>query len=638
MLDFMRSRVQSLWTKALFLVIALVFVFFGVGSFGEDSQVQFVATVDDDPITVQDFQRAYRNVESTYREAYKERFTPEVARQLNLRQQTLDQLVTSKLYAREARRIGFRATDEDVRKEIAAYPAFQDFGSFSTDRYRRLLRYLRLTPQEFEEQQRDRLVVERFQRFIDSSVRATDYEVDELYRFEQEQLNLAFIKVASADLVESVDVDEQGVTEFYDTNKEMFRTPERIRFSYVSYDPEDFESEAPVSESEVTEFYDAHKGARFTEEKQIHARHILFSLAEGATDEAKADIRATAADILARVRAGEDFVELAREFSQDSGTADQGGDLGFFGRGRMVRAFEDAAFGLDAGQISDVVETTFGFHIIKVEALRPERVRLLEEVADEVTEILLRRKSRRAAERRAEADRQSWPDGMRLTEFAESVGLTARETPLVALDETIPGLGDRPKLIETAFGQVPGQVSQPIQIDDRWFLVSLEERAPSRVPELSEVRSEVERHYRSEQAEVLAKQRADTLFTKLKETRDLAGLARAEGLTVDETGTFTRRGSYVPKIGSLPALKAAAFRLTPENPVAPQSYVWGGNAYIVALKEHIPADLEQLEERRDELRSALLQQKRDEANREFAKYLKRRATIEYNQANLLGAS
>ena len=331
MLDFMRQRARSIWIKALFLVIALVFVFFGIGSFGEDAQVQIIVTVDDEPITLQEFQRAYRNVEANYREVYKERFTPELAQQMNLRQQTLDQLVDTKLLAKEARRIGFRASDEDVRQEIAASPTFHSYGSFSPDRYRRLLRYLRMTPQEFEEQQRNRLVIQRFQKFIDGSIRATDYEVEELFRFEQEQVNLAFLKIASADLVDTVTVTEQQVREFYTNNTESFRIPERVRLHYVSYAPEDFAAEASVSEEEVLDFYNTHKEERFTEEKQVQARHILFSLADGISDERKADTRSTAQGILERARGGEDFAALAEEYSQDTGTASNGGDLGFLG-------------------------------------------------------------------------------------------------------------------------------------------------------------------------------------------------------------------------------------------------------------------------------------------------------------------
>ena len=637
MLDFMRQRARSVWIKALFLVIALVFVFFGIGSFGEDSQVQIIVTVDDEPITLQEFQRAYRNVEANYREVYKERFTPELAQQMNLRQQTLDQLVEAKLLAKEARRVGFRASDEDVRQEIAASPTFHSFGSFSPDRYRRLLRYLRMTPQEFEEQQRNRLVVERFQKFIDSSIRATDYEVEELFRFEQEQVNLAFLKIASADLVDTVTVTEQQVRDFYTDNTESFRIPERVRLHYISYAPEDFEAEAAASEEEVLDFYTARKEERFTEEKQVQARHILFSIADNASDERKADTRSAAQEILERAREGEDFAALAEEYSQDTGTANNGGDLGFFGRGRMVKPFEEAAFDMEVGQVSDLVETPFGFHIIKVEAIQPERIKPLEEVADTVAEALLEQKSRAIAEQRAREDRKNIAAGTTLPEFAESVGLEARETPLVNQNETIPGLGRRPQLVETALGQSPGQISAPVQVDNTWFLVSLAERAPSRIPEFATVQEEAEEQYRSEQAERLAQDKADKLLTKLKETRDVASLAKAEALTVEETGAFARRGGYIPKIGVVPDLKTEAFRLTPEAPVASRSYTWGGNTFIAVLKEHIPADSEQLEEQRDELRQSLLQRKKTAAYQEFTKYLKAGAKIEYNQRNLLSA-
>jgi peptidyl-prolyl cis-trans isomerase D len=637
MLDFMRQRARSIWIKALFLVIALVFVFFGIGSFGDDAQVQVIVTVDDEPITLQEFQRAYRNVEANYREVYKERFTPELAQQMNLRQQTLDQLVDTKLLAKEARRIGFRASDEDVRQEIAASPTFHSYGSFSPDRYRRLLRYLRMTPQEFEEQQRNRLVIERFQKFINGSIRATDYEVEELFRFEQEQVNLAFLKIASADLVDLVTITEQQVREFYTNNTESFRIPERVRLHYVSYAPEDFEAEASVSEDEVLDFYNTHKEERFTEEKQVQARHILFSLADGVSDERKADTRSTAQGILERVRGGEDFAALAEEYSQDTGTAGNGGDLGFFGRDRMVKPFEEAAFGMEVGQVSDLVETTFGFHIIKVEAIQPEHIKPIEEVADTVTEELQEQKSRTIAEKRAREDRKNIADGTTLLQFAESMGLEAKETPLVNQNETIPGLGRRPKLVETALGQSPGQISDPVQVDNTWFLVSLAERAPSRIPEFTAVQEEVEEQYRSEQAERLAQEKADKLLTKLKETKDLASLAKAEALTVEETGTFARRGGYIPKIGVVPDLKTEAFRLTPEAPVASQSYTWGGSTFIAVLKEYIPADQEQLEEQRDDLRQSLLQRKKTAAYQELTKYLKERAKIEYNQRNLLSA-
>ena len=638
MLDFMRRRVQSVWTKILFSIIVLVFVFWGVDSFDDNAQVQTVATVNEDPISLKEFQQAYRNVQSHYQELYKERFTPELVQQLNLRQQTLDQLIDAKLLAKEARRIGFRATDEEVRDDISAYPAFQGYGSFSSDRYRRVLRYLRMTPHEFEERQRDRLVVTKLQKFIDASARATDHEVEELFHFEQEQIDLAFIKIASVDLVDKVTVDEQQVQDFYDTNKESFREPERIRFTYVTYAAEEYESEVVVSEQDLQKFYDTNKAAQFTEEQQVQARHILFLVSDNVSEEEKGRIRTGAEAVLKRAKSGEDFAALAEEYSEDTATAENGGDLGLFAQGRMVKPFEEAAFSLAAGEISDLVETTYGFHIIKVEAIQPERVQPLDEIAEEVTETLRTQGSREVAENRARKDRAKIADDMTLSQFAASIEVSIDETPLVAKNETIPGLGSRPKLIQTASDLALQGISEPVRIDESWYIVSLQERVESHIPELGQVREEVEKRYRGEQAEQLAEEKAQKLHAHLEKTKDIKNLAKAEGLTVEETGPFARRGNYIPKIGNIPDLKTAAFRLTPEEPVVPRSYAWGGDVFVAVLKKHIPADSEEFEKQRDDLRKSLLQRKKTAANREFIRYLKEHSSIEYNQQTLLGAS
>ena len=637
MLDFMRSRAKSTWIKGLFLVIALVFVFVGVGSFGDDPQVQILATIDGETITSQEFERAYRNVESNYREIYKERFSPELMQSLNLRQETLDRLVDAKLLLREAERIGFRASDTDVRKEIAAFPAFQSYGSFSNDSYRRVLRYLRLTPRQFEEEQRNRIVVERFRGFIEGSVRATDDEVTALYEYEQTQANLSFIKIVSSDLVDMVEVNPDALKTFYGDNRETFRTPERVRLRYVAYDAQDFQEDLVITSKEVETFYKNNLG-RFAEAKQVRARHILLTIDESDSEELKRTKRETAEGLLRQIREGEDFATLAENHSEDPGTAPDGGDLGFFGAGDMVQPFEQAAFNMKAGEISDIVESSFGLHLIKVESIKPEREKPLEEVTEVITAELLGSAAKKTAEQAVRRDRKLIGEGTTISELAGSPGRIPGESPLVAKNETIPGVTQPELLINTALGQSPGQISQPIKAGDSWYLVSLTERIPSQVPEFEEVKENIEARYRSQQAEILATDKAEKLFAKVSETKNLEDLAKAEGLQLEETGLFTRRGAYIPKIGSIPELKNAAFKLHAGEPIAPQSYSWGGNAFVVALKELLPADAEELEERRDELRQALLQRKRNTANREFVTYLKKKVVVEYNRENALKSS
>jgi peptidyl-prolyl cis-trans isomerase D len=635
MLEFMRRRARSTWIKVIFLIIIAVFIFWGVGGSVSGNRPDIVARVDGQVISTREFQRAYENVKSAYRETYKDRLTPDLLEKLNLREQTLDQLVNARLLAAEAQRLGFTASDEEVRQAISALEVFQEHGSFSQERYLTVLRYLRLTPGEFEDDQRSQLLLKKLQRLITDAPRVTDDEVRELFRLGREKVSLSFVKIASADLLNGVTVEPKEVEDYYNTHRESFRQPERVKFAYVAYPATQFESGGEVSVQDVENFYTEHTEDRFTTPARVHARHILFSLPSSAAAEEKATVRATATAVLTRARAGEDFATLAKTYSQDTATAPNGGDLEFFTRGRMVKPFEDAAFALPVGGISELVETSFGLHIIKVEANEPERVRPLTEVEAEIRQELTRTRARERAQERAREDRVKIQNGAAVAEVAQAAGLTVVETPLVARDENIPDLGRQPALIAAALALAPQQVSEPVAVEDTWYLVSPREKVPSTILDFAAVKEEAEKQLRSDKAEQLAKEKAEALLARVKETKDLAAAAAEQKLTVEESGPFTRQGGYIPKMGSLPELKRAAFRLTPEAPVAPQTAFWGGNAFVAVLKEQIPPDAQEFEKQKESIREQQLKRKQDEALNELVRYLKKRATITYNQDALL---
>jgi peptidyl-prolyl cis-trans isomerase D len=635
MLEFMRRRARSGLIKVIFLIIILVFIFWGFGGSPDGSRPDIVAEVNGRVISEREFRRAYDNVKSAYREAYKDRFTPELLQMLNLREQTLDQLIDATLLEKEAQRLGFLVDDEEVRQAIAAMPAFQVDGQFQQEQYLLVLRYLRMPPGEFEAGQRTQILNQKLERLITDTVHVTDAEIEELFRLQSEQVNLSFVKIAAADLIAQVVVTPAEVEQYYNTHRESFRQPERVSFMYVAYPAGDFEAQVSITPEEIEEFYTQHVVDRFTTPARVHVRHILFSLPATASSEERDETRATATEILTRAKAGEDFVSLAKTYSQDTGTAEQGGDLGFFSRGRMVKPFEEAAFSLPVGGVSDLVETPFGIHIIKVEAVEEERVRTLAEVQDEIRQELGHTRARTRAREQAEQDRITVQRGTPLTEVAQAEGRTIAETPLVAREETIPELGHHPAFVEAALALSPQAVSEPLAIQDTWYLISPREKVPSTIPDFAAVAEEVEKRYISEKAEHLAKEKAQTLLTHLKETKDLTTVASQEGLTAEETGPFNRQGSYIPKVGSLPELKKEAFRLTPENPVAPEVYLWGGNAFVAMLKEQIPPNPLDFAKQKDTLREDLLRRKQTMAMQELVRYLKKRATIAYNQETLL---
>jgi peptidyl-prolyl cis-trans isomerase D len=637
MLDSMRKRKQGRIIQVLFLIIILVFIFFGFGNpFSDDAPIpNSIAVVEGEPIALSDFQRTYENLKSSYREVYKERLTPEMLESFNLKQQAVDQLINATLVQREAVRVGFTVDDDELRESIRKISVFQEGEKFDQTRYQRILANARVTVAEFEEGQRKDLLRKKVERLVSDAVTATPDEALELFRLNNEKLNLAFIKIPSTDLLATVTVEKKDSEEYYKTHNESFRAPERIRFAYLAYPGSHFESKVQVTPQDEESFYNDHKTDRFTTPAEVHARHILFSYPENATAEDKAKVRETATGVLTRARAGEDFAALATAHSQDTGTAPKGGDLGFFPRGRMVKPFEEAAFNLSAGAISDLVESQFGLHIIKAEEVHAERERPLDEVRAEIHQELVRERARDLAHEQAIQDQGKIQGGAKLADLAQSAGLTVVDSPLVSREESLPDLGRQPELINAAFNLAIDQVGEPVLAGEAWYLVSPRERVESKIPDFAAVADEVEKRLRAEKAEQLAKTKADALLTQAKEKKDLAPVATEAKVEVEESGLFTRQGSYIPKIGNLPDLKKEVFRLTPESPFPSQTYLWSGTAFVVMLKEKVPADTTDFEKKKEALQKELQQQKQSTVLEDFLKNLKKQATITVNQEALL---
>jgi len=206
-------------------------------------------------------------------------------------------------------------------------------------------------------------------------VSVSDAEIEDRYRQDREQVNVGFVRLSSADVAKTATVSDADVEKWVADHPDRYRTPPRVRVRYAAYLPKDFAALAAPSENEVKAYYDEHRDDRFTAPEEVRARHILIKLPPAADEKARAAARTKAEDVLAKVKKGGDFAKLAQDVSEDAGTAGKGGDLGLFSRGHMVPAFDTAAFALEPGAVSDVVETPFGFHIIKLIArVAPERL------------------------------------------------------------------------------------------------------------------------------------------------------------------------------------------------------------------------------------------------------------------------
>jgi peptidyl-prolyl cis-trans isomerase D len=621
----MRKRAtDSVTLKVVFGAIVIVFMFWGIGTVGMD-QMEVVARVNDRPISTREFDRAYTNM----LQASPDLQTSDLPVDL-LRTQVLDQLITAELIGQEAERLGLTVDEDELRQSIAAIPAFQVEGRFHKETYLQTLQANNLKPSDFETNQRRHLQRTKLQELIQAGIHVGEEEVRERYRFESERVNLRYLEVPTSAFLDQVTFTEEEAKAHYEAEKERFREPERVRIQYVKFDPKTFAAEVEPSDEEIQTYYDAHP-SEFQRPEEVRARHLLLKVAAEASEEQRREVRARADALLAQAREGADFEALAREHSEDV-TKESGGDLGFFGRGTMTEKFEEAAFALEPGAVSEVVETPFGFHIIRLEEKRAAGARPLDEVRGEITDKVRTRRSREAALARVEEAHEKVIDGQELAAVASSLNLSVEFPPPFARSEAIAGLGVSPEMGEAVAQTEAGEAGDVVTLESGYVLFRVDERIASYVPSFEQIKAPVEDDLRRKRAAAAAKTRAAELLERLGQGADIETLAAEQGVEVKETGPVGRLGPYVPGLGNLPALKDAAFRLSTENAVAPATYDTAGGTIIALLEERLAAEESDFETRKNALQERIRREREGAVFRQFVESLKKQATIEISAA------
>jgi peptidyl-prolyl cis-trans isomerase D len=620
MLGWMRKQTRSWFVYVAFGIIIIVFVFF-YGYSGQSGPGQsVVATVNDYKITRKQYEQNYENLLMVSRNVYnKTSFTEEELQQL--KQSALDDLIERTLILLEADRLGIRVSMDETRKEIAQTPAFQRGGGFDKELYLRQLSANRMSPSEFEKAVRTNTIISKLLDNVKNTAKLSDRELFDLYRLENEKVNLAFLKLNPLAFDDMVEIAPQELEDFFEKTKEDYRMPDRVKVRYLSFDPENFKEEVKIPPEEVAQYYRLNT-ERFTQKKRVKARHILIEVNPQEGSDAEEKARQKAVDLRAQIEEGADFGELATQFSKDSATASKGGDLGFFEQGQMVREFEEAAFSLNAGELSPVVRTPLGFHIIKLEAREEEKTEPLEKVQvlieeefkSEKAEELVRKEARRAGS-------LIYRSG-NLIAYAQENELPVTETGFLAEGEPIDGIGINKDCSDAVFLLKEGEVSPVIKVENNYYVFQLIEREKSYLPTLEAVKEQVARRVTRDKAKEVAQTKADELLKELAAGASMDQIAEREGIPIQETGFFTRQSNFVGQIGPLEELIQEAFTLTPENPFPQKVYSNGPAYFLVALKEREEVEQEQFLSEKETKREQLMQQKRDERARLWLEGLK----------------
>ncbi len=615
MLDRMR-RHQG-WLKWSLALVVLTFVFFYVPDFltptGTGATGDAVATVQGRTVTVGDFTRAYNAQMNQFRSAYGGNMSDAMLRQLGLDRQVLQQLIDQQAVLAEAQRLGITATDAEVRDRIMGIPAFQENGQFiGEQRYRQLLRLQRppITAAQFEEEIRNSVVLDKMRATLTEWISVSDAEADAEYRKRNEKVTLELASFPTVSYLDKVQVTDADVAAYFEQSKETYRIGERRKVRYLLLDVQAIRANITVPEQDIQRAYRQNID-QYTQTEQVRASHILLNA--DATNEA--EVRKKAEGILAQVKAGADFEALAKANSQDPASAARGGDLDFFGKGRMVPEFEAVAFSLPVGQTSDLVRTQYGFHIIRVTDKKAAEVQPLDAVRPQITEQLRFERAQTRVRDLATAIAAELKTPADLDKAAASRGLQVQESALFTRTEPIPGLGASPEVSEQAFTLEQGKVSGPLQTGTGVVFLTVTGSEAARVPALAEVKERATTDLKRKKAQDMARAQAQSVAATLKNAGNFAAAVKAAGLTL-RTGEDLARGAAVPEVGPSPAVDQVAFSL-PVGSVSDPITTPNG-AVIVRVANRTTVSADELSKNRDALKRELAAQRRSQF---FASYM-----------------
>jgi peptidyl-prolyl cis-trans isomerase D len=501
------------------------------------SAADVVATVDNQSITVTDIRSQLGRIERTG--AIPAALEPLYA------QQVLNELVFQKELAIEAKQLGITVTDQERADRIRQLvPTAFVGGTFvGNDQYAAQVEAASgMGVPEFEDLVGQGLLEEKFRELVTDGMSVSPAEVQQEFRRRNDKIKISYVVVKPEDLQSKIEASDTDLSAYFEKNKGRYNVPERRVVQYAFLDLEQLRLHANISQDQIRAYYNDHLD-RYKQPDRAHVAHILFKTV-GKTDAESEEIRKKAEDVLKKAKSGANFGDLAKQYSEDT-SKDKGGDLDWIVRGQTVPEFEQAAFTLPIGSVSDLVKTQYGFHIVKVLDRQAARTQTLDEVFPQILGALQEDQAQRAAEDlsgqiSAEIRRSG---RVSIDDLAKKFNLKLGQTPPLEANQPIPEVGNSPELAETVFRLRPGDDSSPVHTDKGYVVISVKEDQPAHPATLSEVHDRVLADYRHEKATDLAKARAEDLAKRAKSGEDLTKAAKALGLEAKTSDLFSRTGS-----------------------------------------------------------------------------------------------
>ncbi len=638
MLKTMRNSFHHLkWT--LFAVIAvfiLGFVFWSGGP-NQDPASQVVAKVGRERITAVEFDRQYRAQVERYRQMYQGNFSPELERALDLPKNVLDSMIERMLRLEAARRMNLTVSDQELAEKIVTLPFFQEGGQFiGREKYERMLRGNGISPERFEEELREDLLLQKYGDLVKASVVVPESELLREYAARNDKATIEYILVPAGRIESNAQPSDADLQQYLDKHKDRYRTPVQRRIKYLLVDKTKIRQKIKPSESDLTAEYEKRKDTLSVPE-QVQASHILISVKPDGGAEADAVAKARAETIAARAKLpGADFAKLANENTDDPSGKGQGGKLPPFSRGQMVPEFEAAAFSMEPGEVRGPVKSQFGYHIIKLEAKTPARTRSFPEARPMLIADLTERQAT------AELDRQSKELGEKLKTVSgasdddlrklQNDTITFNTTEWAARGDAIPGIGANQKFSDEAWTTSVGKVSaNPVTTPRGVVFVKPSEERAAGLPPFSELKAKLEQEWKAERREKDALAQLEPAAKELSSGATLSTLASRYGTEVKTTTEFGPSGP-VPELGQAPGLAEAVFK-TPQGQAGPPVPVPAGFVLFRVLTR-TEGDRNAFQSQKAELAESLRSREAERLTRAYLAQERAARKVEVNEALL----
>lgn len=551
MLQAIRERVLGWLGWIVIGLIIITFAAFGLSSYLRDKSHIYAAKVNGEEIPPRELQMAYQQARNRLEQQMGKAFDPAKVDDVALRKQALDSLIHDSLMSEAARRDGFVIGDQYLGAYIRSIPALQENGEFSSERYDRLVYAQGMTKSSFESDVRQELQMKQWVQAFAGTAFVLPSEIKSAYNLFKQKRSFSYVILPIDPVKAQITVSDEELHQYYDTHAKEFETPERIKLNYVRLSRADLAKGMTVDEAALKSLYEEKK-ASLVKQEQRRAHHILIQVAPDAKDDAVAKARAKAEDLVKKLRAGASFDELAKANSDDPGSSDKGGDLGFFARGAMVPAFDNAVFGMKPGEISDPVQSQFGFHIIRLDEIQASKEQSLDEARPALEEELKNREAEDVYyDHLDRLTNLSYENSQSLDPAAQNLGLKVEESDWLTAQGG-PGIGQYHNLMDAVFSDdvlEGGNNSEPIEVgQDDVIVARVKDREPAQLQPFDEVKARITDQLKADKAKQQIEAKGEALVKSAHDGDSLDKIAETAGAKVEAAKSITRddRGHPAP--------------------------------------------------------------------------------------------